>query len=247
MGHIRSRSRITLGTMGITGAIVLTFTAGARAQLLDDFNDGNDDGWTRATLPDPLPGAMWDASTFVYRLSAPGPNPPGSAVISILDITADPFFSNGLWWATVVRETNNSHSDLFMRGDQVNPNSYLYGWSPAGPGLFIGRVDFGILTVLANDPGFVQDVGVEYVLEAGAIGSDLELRMWLLGGERPVLPQLTATDSTYPLGINGVVAVSEFGENLSATYDDVSFVPEPATGSLAALAVLLAARPRRCR
>ena len=40
MGHIRSRSRITLGTIGITGAIVLTFTAGARAQLLDDFNDG---------------------------------------------------------------------------------------------------------------------------------------------------------------------------------------------------------------
>ncbi len=97
MGHIRTRSRITLATMGISGAIVLALTAGARADLLDDFNDGNDDGWTRFTVPDPLPGAMWDASTGVYRLSAPGPNPPGSAVISILDITADPFFSNGFW------------------------------------------------------------------------------------------------------------------------------------------------------
>ncbi len=134
-----------------------------------------------------------------------------------------------------------------MRGDLENLNAYLYGWTPAGGGLFIGRVDGGILTVLVNDPDFVQDVGVEYVLEGGAIGSDLELRMWLVGDPRPGLPQLTATDSTYPLGFNGVAAVSEFGEDISATYDDVSFVvPEPATGSLAALAVLLAARRRRC-
>jgi hypothetical protein len=75
----------------------------------------------------------------------------------------------------------------------------------------------------------VQDVGVQYVLEAGANGSELELRMWAVGDARPELPQVTATDSTYASGTNGLVAVSrqDLPGDVSVTFDDVSFVPEP--------------------
>jgi hypothetical protein len=216
--------------MRIAGAIVLTVTVGARADMLDDFNDGNDDGWTRFALA--APGAMWDASTGVYGLSAPEV-PPGGTIGSLLDITADPFFSNGFWSAIVARETDNSRSDLAMRGDFENLNAYMFGWAPAF-GLVIGRVDGGITTVLANEPGFVQDVGVEYILEAGAIGSDLELRMWLVGDERPDLPQVTATDSTYVSGMNGLLAVSrpDLPGDVSSTFDDVSFEADPCPADL---------------
>jgi hypothetical protein len=205
-----------------TGAVVLTLTASARADLLDDFNDGNDDGWTRITLA--APGAVWDASTGLYRLSAPGV-PPGGGVGSTLDITAAPSFSSGFWSATVVRETDNSRSDLAMRADFENLNAYLFGWA-APLGLHISRVDGGVATVLANEPGFVQDVGVEYILEAGANGSDLELRMWLAADERPGLPQVTATDSTFASGPNGLFAVSrpDLPGDVSVTFDNVSFV-----------------------
>ena len=170
---------------------------------------------------------MWDASTGVYRLSAPGV-PAGGAIGSVLDITVDPFFSNGFWSATVVRETDNSRSDLAMRSDSANLTGYLFGWA-APLGLFIARSDGGFAPILANQPGFVQDVGGEYILEAGAMGSHLELRMWAVGDLRPELPQVTATDSNYASGTNGLVAVSrqDLPGDVSVTFDDVSFVPDP--------------------
>ncbi|UCD74123.1 MAG: hypothetical protein JSV91_10070 [Phycisphaerales bacterium] len=223
--HRFSHTRIGPLLAAMIAALVLT--ASGRAQLLDDFSDGNDDGWTRFTVPPDLPWASWDASTYVYRLSVDdtkGLTPEGSAVASILDLTDDPEFWNGYWWATVVRETGNSTTVLFMRGGFEPTRAYLFGWRP-DTGLFIGRVDGASITILAIDPTFVQYVGTEYVLEAGAIGSDLELRMWLPGQDRPEFPQVSTTDYYYASGANGIVAQAYSDGDLSATFDDVSFAP----------------------
>ncbi len=115
-----------------------------------------------------------------------------------------------------------------MRSDSAKLTGYLFGW--AEPlGLFIARSDGGFAQILANQPGFVQDVGEEYILEAGAMGADLELRMWAVGDARPELPQVTATDATYASGTNGLVALSrqDLPGDVSVTFDDVSFVPDP--------------------
>lgn len=217
MGHFSS----TLCTIGIS-AIALTCTAGARAEVLDDFSDGDDAGWTTFTFPDPPPSAgTWDASTGVYRLSAA--DPPPAFVASLLDMTADSSFSNGTWSATVVRETSNSRSSLIMRSSAPDAG-YLFSWGPS-LGLVITRANGdGTSTILANNLSFVQDLNEEYILEASAFGSELELRIWLLGDARPDLPQVTATDGTYASGNHGVAtaAVSPTGE-VSATFDDVSF------------------------
>ncbi len=104
-------------------------------------------------------------------------------------------------------------------------------------------------TLLANDPTIVQDIGREYIMEAGAIGSFLELRMWPLGDPRPELPQVSYTDYTYAPGVNGIAGAAVSDGDLSATFDDISFVPEPIPGDidgdgdvdLSDLATLLAA------
>lgn len=249
MKRIHTPSRFILAMIGLTAVGALTLPVSVQGDLLDDFSDGDDDGWGRFTLPPDLPGASWDASTGVYRLSVENGAPAGGSVASFLDITNDPSFSSGYWWATVVRETENSTSHLFMRGELATVNAYAFGWYP-DTGLLIQRIDGGSSTVLASDDSFVQDVGTEYILEAGAFAAesganDLELRMWPLGDDRPALPQLEATDSMYSSGANGIVAQAFSDGDLSATFDDVSFVPEPTTLALVVLGGLLIATRRR--
>jgi hypothetical protein len=182
-------------------------------------------------------------------LSVENGAPESGSVASFLDITNDPSFSNGYWWATVVRETENSTSHLFMRGELATVNAYAFGWRP-DVGLLIQRIDGGSSNLLASDDTFVQDVGTQYILEAGAFAAesganDLEIRMWPVGDERPTLPQLEATDSMYSSGANGIVAQAFSDGDLSVTYDNVSFVPEPATQALVALGGFLIASRRR--
>ncbi len=224
--HTRSRSRSAM--IGLTAVAALTLPVSA-VELLDDFADGDDVGWTRFTLPDGLPGATWDVTDdFVYRLwvsDTKQRTPQGSIVASFLDITDGYLrFSNGYWRATVVRETENSTTHLFMRGELAAVDAYGFGWY-SDNGLVIQRVYGGASTLLANDPEFVQEVDTEYILEAGAIGPNLEIRMWPVDEDRPELPQLATTDSYYSSGANGIVAQADFDGDLSATFDDVKFAP----------------------
>jgi hypothetical protein len=225
MKRLFHHNRIPSAVIGFTAAAALMLAAGARADLLDDFSDGDDAGWVRFTMPANLPGADWNAGTFVYRLSVVERDTPGgSSVGSYLDLTNDPYFRNGYWSATVVRETDNSTTHVFMRGEFATKNAYGFGWYP-DTGLTIQRVANEIGEILANDPGFVQEVGAAYILEAGAFGPDLELRMWPVGSARPVLPQLEYADPTYTWGANGIVAQAYSEGSLSATFDDVCFSP----------------------
>lgn len=221
----------------------------AQGQLLDDFNDGNDDGWTRFTLPPDQPGAVWDASTGVYRLSVPNPGPQATLCSTLAVTGSDPNFSNGYWWATVVRENNNSTTHLYMRAEAIDQAYYAYafGWSPNFGGLYIYRLAGGGGSILASDDTIVQDVGVEYILEAGAIGTSLEARLWPAGTDRPDQPQLKVSDSTFTHGVNGIIAQSLGYGVLSATFDDVSFIPSPAALPLLLLGGLFGRRrEHRC-
>ena len=140
---------------------------------------------------------------------------------------ADSFFSDGFWSATVVRQPN-SGSDLIMRavGDLLDSNHYRFGWSQQGGGtLFIDRVDDGVRTRLGSAGGFFQLIGRPFVIEAGASGPDLELRMWEEGDPRPDGPQVTATDGTYETGFNGIFARAQSEGSITVAYDDVSFTP----------------------
>jgi hypothetical protein len=227
MKRLHHHTRAATAAIGFTATAALMLATNARADLLDDFNDGDDDGWFRFTVPADLPGADWDPSTFVYRLSVvegDGDTPAGGSVASHLEITNYPYYSNGYWSATVVRETENSTTHMFMRGEYAAGNAYTFGWYP-NDGLVIQITAAGVPVILANEPSFVQEVGAQYILEAGAIGSELELRMWPVGGVRPAFPQVACTDSTYPFGGNGIIARAYDQGSLSATFDNICFAP----------------------
>jgi hypothetical protein len=69
------------------------------------------------------------------------------------------------------------------------------------------------------DTGFVQEIGIEYVMEVGIHGSTLEMRMWPVGEQRPELPQATAVDDTYLTGGIVLFARSGAGGEVSSTFD----------------------------
>lgn len=216
-------------TMGVLAVMALLASVTVQAELLDDFADGDDVGWTRFTLPDGLPGAQWDAGSGAYHLWVDGSAPLSAAVCSYLNITNDPYYSEGYWWAVVVRKTDISTTQVFMRGEFAPRNAYGFGWYPES-GLTIQLVAGGGGVVLGNDDSFIQEVGVWYMLEAGANGGELELRMWPVGEARPELPQVSVTDYTYPQGANGIVAQASSAGALSASFDDVCFAQTGTTG-----------------
>ncbi len=226
MKHLKTRSRFTFAMIGLTALVALLLPASAQGELLDDFSDGDEIGWTRFTFPPNLPGASWDASTGIYLLWVEDWAPAGGSVCSFLDITNDPEFWHGYWSATVVRKTENSTTHLFMRGEFATMNAYGFGWAP-GLGLVIQLVEGGVGTLLANDETFVQDVGTKYILEAGAFDSRLELRMWPIDEARPELPQLAVTDSAYAYGANGIISQAYSDGDLAGSFDDVCFATEP--------------------
>lgn len=229
------RGASSYGLWSGTLACAMAITAAGHAELLDDFNDGNDDGWERFSVPDDLQWATWSVYGGVYRLyvddsvsDAGVPTPEGAIIASILAYTDDPYYSDGYWGATVTRETANTTTMLFMRGDFNPTGAYVFGWRPDAR-LFIGRVDEFTITVLGVDYTFNQEVGVPYYIEAGAIGSEFELRMWPVGEERPVSPQVTAVDASYPTGSNGVAVQAYASGDLAGSFDDITFaIPCPA-------------------
>jgi hypothetical protein len=91
--------------------------------------------------------------------------------------------------------------------------------------------------------------GTEYWIEAQVIGTDLSMNFWEVGQSKPLAPLLTASDSTLTSGQIGLVAY-HWGTSavLSASFDDVTFVPEPSTALLLSLGLVgLSVRRRALR
>jgi len=116
---------------------------------------------------------------------------------------------------------------------------------------------------LALSPGAVS-AGIEYFLQASAIGDTLGLKFWAATDPEPAAPQLIALTTQQPVALSGtgiglglyaseVTSVPiEFpgiatSPAISGSFDNVSFspIPEPTTASLLALGLLGLAVRRR--
>ena len=219
---------------------------------IDDFNDCNDGGWTRAEFAGS--GGTWDptfmhAGSCAYRLAAAEGT--GTLVAAFWQGAVDPVFSNGFLQATVRAETPETAIVLAMRGQTpggIGP-AYLghlrlreqeIRISAPGTGLgILARMD---LEIGANEDWFMQ---------FGAVGDQLSLKAWRVGDPEPSSPQLTATNQSFITGDFAIVAgVSEGAPAIgSGVFDDIIFfVPEPSTSLLAGIGLLAAcwlARQRR--
>lgn len=228
---------------------MLTATATAKTILIDDFSDGDDNGWAYAdgTIGLPFGPGVFDATSGDYRLSTTGPVPSVELgnVASLWSASAAAQYQDGFVRSKLSAQLNTV-AYVILRGNATLGEFYLFGIDPSNdpPAFFFNRVaNYRVMRTEGFDlPGEQIEVGEEWIVEAGAVGSSLSMKAWKAADPEPTSPQLTLVDSTIQNGLFGVGA-NEFAPLphaptvVSATFDDIYFtpVPEPATNSLAAV------------
>jgi len=215
------------------------------AILIDDFNDGNDDGWQRidTTTGQPWGPGTFDASSGSYHLEGAGDVPTGEQgiLVSVYEASADPAFNDG-HLRTTLRTDNDTLLYLVMRADPATFTAYVFGASAETGRFFWNKLVNNMIVEegLTIEPNPPFAVGQDWVLEAGTVGDQLSMKAWKLGDPEPTLPQWTHVDSTISEGQFGVGAnhwATQPPSTVDATFDDIMFrVPEPASCALAGLA-----------
>ena len=216
--------------------------------LVDDFNDGNDEGWTHYVLPEedaPWGPGIFDATSGEYNLKTTSEVAVGTAggVASVWDASAESFYTDGFVRATMRSESGGANAALWLRANPLDGGTYIFTTT------IFGGLDVWDCTVTdcrylggRENVGFTR--GEDWIMEAGAVGDMLSVKIWPAEGPEPDRPQLEIRDSANPTGQFG--AWSFVGSNwqvpdyANAFFDDIYFtpVPEPSALILSALAFL---------
>ena len=228
----------------------------ARGQT-DNFNDGDDAGWSRFS---PLgtfgAGGVYTFPDGGYRIVAPGsPDPaqlgPGRAGSFRNDASYSRFYV-----AVDIIDWDDALDQSFGVLARVDPGSvglgtldgYAFTYSNDGPSIDISRVVNedpveGTAGVVTLTPG--QD----YRLVFEGNGDQLRGAVYALSDLVTPLAEVNRTDATYATGISGLVVFDNGNgaAGANAVFDNylAGVVPEP--GSAAALITLAAALLRRRR
>ena len=174
--------------------------------LIDDFDDLNDDGWTRQdlTVGQPWGPGAYDAGSGNYRFVGAGnaPGGPMSAICARWDRSADPRFSNGFLRAKVRVDTDVTTALLCLRISEAG--CYVFGGNVVTGRFYIQRVaQSGRASpslVRLDDPRMRFTAGKDWMFEAGAVGDQLTLKVWPVGKREPDTPQLDGHRFAVQLG-----------------------------------------------
>ncbi len=200
---------------------------------VDNFDDGNDEGWIHCGTWSKHQKPVWDASSGSYCLGLTDPvreppPPPLSVAGEWTHAGTDPRYDNGcvrvsFRAGTAAAGTWRSHFVVSLRSDCKNAGYKAM----LGPSL--GRISiYRRLALLADAWDSSFEEGRAYRAEFCATGTQLSLKYWVLGEDEPAEPQLRATDKQFN---HGNIGVGVFIENdnqgpiLRACFDDVRFVP----------------------
>ena len=209
--------------------------ASATWTLIDDFSDGNDDGWWRTdVLPGPPVGpGIFDASSGAYHLQNGGSRP-----IAIdahwmgsgwTDSLVDPQFTHGFLRAKVKADTAGSLPWMWMRWSEELDGDYLFLANSVKHRFQIERLGTPYLVFPLDDPAIQFNLGEEWNIEGGTVGDQITLKVWQVGAPEPTTPQLTVIDSKYNQGSHFGVGGNVHGEALPSfldvTFDDMYFMP----------------------
>ena len=221
----------------------LATQASSDTVLIDDFNDGNFDGWTTidSTAGQSYGPGTFDAGSGAYHLEGAGIINEGvrgrGFLASIWDQSSDPIYSDGFLRATVRAETKGTTASLALRTSgslETGFNTYLFIASTAdfgirNGGFLVNRIEAnGTFQAWFLDRSFSFGVNEDWNIEAGAVDDELTLKVWRLGDPEPEFPQLTVFDSSFSTGAFGVeteIHGNPFGgpARVSATFDDIYF------------------------
>jgi protocatechuate 3,4-dioxygenase beta subunit len=208
--------------------------------LIDDFNDGNTDGWTIFdwTIEQSWGPGTFDTSSRVFNLEGAGLVPDiwggdSSVLGAHWEPASDPIFIDGFVRAKLSVHELGSAAGLFLRGsNQSNgpesDNAYGFFGNTAMNGFFFGRYVENVPAFEVRLPSNLTfGVDEQWYIEAGAVGDQLSMKVWRVGDTEPESPQWTRTDRTHRSGAFGVVAFVSASwtqpARTSASVDDIYF------------------------
>ncbi|MCA9263882.1 MAG: hypothetical protein KDA60_08520, partial [Planctomycetales bacterium] len=206
-----------------------------RTFLVDDFNDGDDEGWAvlDATNGEPsyfgLGTVDPSGSSYVFTGERVTPTGTNDVLASQWIPSSDGFFSNGYVRATIRSENLDTHPVVFLRSSPTLETGYAFIGDPDTGEFYVYRSDdysegpFIGFNIYGDSP---YTVGIDWMLEAGAVGDVLSLKVWAANEVEPATPTWALRDSTYSSGLFGLAAVhggDRPPQRISAVIDDVYF------------------------
>lgn len=239
--------------MGLIGVLLATQTASAQL-FMDDFNDGNDDGWTRF---DPLrpfgaPPADFTFPDGGYRIKAgPSPNPQTLGVSRAASYRADFQYADFAVQVDIV-----DWNDAFSQGFALIGRTTDVGFGTSDgylatlqndDSLVLARFDDEFqVTVLSLAPCPI-DPSHDYRLEFLGTGDLFVANVYDLADPGTPISTVMGNDGTYAFGHVGLLshAFNPMGDSpTDVTFDNFVSVPEPGTTALLAAALSLLVRRR---
>jgi hypothetical protein len=249
----------------LIGALVLAAAPVARAQS-DDFNDGNDTGWTRSSPLAPYgAGGTFTFPTGGYRIQAPASpsrvNPPGDLGPGRAGsfLTGNSYTTFAV--AVDVVDWNNSLNQAFgILARTANlglgtTRGYAFTFATNGT-IDITRVTNEATTNIATAPITLNPTHDYRLVFTGDDAGLLVGNVYDLADLTASLATAFVTDTTYASGFNGVFVFDNTSapntNPADATFDNYFAgatlpVPEPTTATTLLLLILLTPRPIRHR
>ena len=212
----RRQKKDTEGISPIQAAVA-SVRSSRKQILIDDFSDGDDEGWTRVTSEIFTNSglASYDASSGAYQLATTGEvaeyETDGGFVAALWDKSADPVYSNGLVRAKVRVDSAGCVASIAFRISRERGESgYLFVANSdsryQGSNFLFIRIKDGqmVRSAKLGPTDLKFGVGEEWWIEAGGVGDKLSMKVWREGDPEPAAPQLIVIDDTYSSGLFGV-------------------------------------------
>jgi len=207
--------------------------------LIDNFNDGNADGWT---TNDKSIGELWGPGTFdtnsgAFHFEGAGLVPVNrwgfpSVLAAVWDQSSDPIFTDGFVRATVRATEGGTSVGIGLRyksnpGPGIDYGYLFYAATAVNNRFGISTLPTVLETYTTGGPFF--SLNEDWNIEAGSVGNQLSMKVWRVGDPEPESPQLMVTDTHYPPGTGQIVTMAWFDgrynqpARVSGTFDNVYF------------------------
>jgi len=228
----------------------------AAVTIIDDFDDGNDIGWTReSSLAAFGAGGVFSFpggnSYQVFAPASPAPGQVGPARVG--SVRYDQSYTSFFVQADVL-DWDAGNPDMAM-GLIGRANSFGLGTTTgyflalSANGIFnINRTTAEAPTTLAGGATVTLDVNASYRMTFSGDGSTLTAQLFNLSDLVNPIATVDSVDSTYSSGFSGVFVYdgsATANRSATAVFDNYfSAIPEPTTLSLLGLGLLVLRRRR---
>lgn len=210
--------------------LVLALAGPAHAAIADDFNDGNDSGWTRY---DPLASFGLSGNYAFpnggYQIqAAANPALPQLGPARAGSFRTDESFADFSVSVDVLNWGTTGVQSFGVIGRGQNPgigttDGYALSYCPQC-GLFLNRFDNEVGTEIGAPASVSLTAGESYRLVFTGVGSTLTGQIFNTTDLNTPLGTVTASDNTYAVGLTGLLVAATFNGATGQAYD-LSTVP----------------------